>query len=102
MQIELGLVDSITNSTYIALKDQDIIYQIDSISFPLEKIDLTDFIETKIFTTDLKNIKAQAFQRIGRTGRISKISFSKIIKKENMRGYKFEILSMELLNNFLI
>ena len=78
MQIELGLVDSITNSTYIALKDQDIIYQIDSISFHLEKIDLTDFIETKIFTTDLKNIKAfKLFQRIGRTGRISKISLFK-------------------------
>ena len=105
MQIELGLVDSITNSTYIALKDQDIIYQIDSISFPLEKIDLSDFIETKIFTTELKNIKAfKLFQRTGRTSKRSKISIFQDEQSswKNTRGHKFnKSSSSEILNKFL-
>ncbi len=105
MQIELGLVDSITNSTYIALKDQDIIYQIDSISFPLEKIDLSDFIETKIFSTPPKEIKTfKLFQRVGRTRKIRKISISKDKQNvwKNSRGQKFNSSSsIEVLNKFL-
>jgi len=101
LNLQLGLVDSITNSTYIALKDQDIIYQINSIPFPLEKMDLSDFIETKIFTTDYNDIKAfKMFQRLGRTYKSKKISLSKNRDEKwiGSRGYPY---SEEATNKFL-
>ena len=103
--LQLGLVDSITDSTYITFKNHDIIYQIDSISFPLEKMDLSDFIETKIFTTQYSNIKQfSIFQRIGRTQKIKKIRFKK--NNENkwfgIRGLPFpEETTKKFLEQFI-
>lgn len=50
VNISLGLIDSITNSTYLMTSEKDVIYQIDSLKESLEKLELLDFIDTKIIS----------------------------------------------------
>jgi len=47
--IKFGMIDSKNNTTYVGISGKEIIFQIDSFQTPLEKLDLMDFIDPRIF-----------------------------------------------------
>lgn len=55
--ISFGLVNPIDNSTYLMASDKDVIYHIDSLNSSVEKLGLSDFVDSKVFTINKKNIQ---------------------------------------------
>jgi Domain of unknown function (DUF4340) len=47
--IKFGMIDSKNNTTYVGISGKDIIFQIESLQFPIEKLDLMDFVDPRIF-----------------------------------------------------
>ena len=47
--IKFGMIDSKNNTTYIGISGKDIVFQTESFQFPLEKLNLMDFIDPRIF-----------------------------------------------------
>lgn len=54
--IELGLVNPIDETLYIAVESQNAIFQVNSFEQKLEKLNLPDFIDTRIFNIDKDHI----------------------------------------------
>ncbi len=75
LTINVGLINPIDNSTYIALGDKKYIYQVDLLKYPLEGLELGDFVNPKIFSVPRKFITKL---NISRTG----ISTFNLFKKE--------------------
>ncbi len=58
--IRLGLINPVDNSTYLTISDQNIIYHIDALSTSLNALNLSDLIDSKIFSftkDDLSSLK---------------------------------------------
>ncbi len=58
--IKFGMIDSKNNTTYVGISGKDIIFQIESLQFPIEKLDLMDFVDPRIFyfsTDKISSIK---------------------------------------------
>jgi len=47
--IKFGMIDSKNNTTYVGISGKEIIFQIESLQFPIEKLDLMDFVDPRIF-----------------------------------------------------
>jgi Domain of unknown function (DUF4340) len=58
--VKFGMIDSKNNTTYVGISGKDIIFQIESFQFPIEKLDLMDFVDPRIFyfsTDKISSIK---------------------------------------------
>jgi len=55
--LNIGLVNPIDNSTYVTFSNKDAIYHVDALKNSMEGLSLSNFIEPKIFTQDLKSIQ---------------------------------------------
>ena len=78
--LQVGLVNPIDNSTYITFDKKKAIYHIDAINYPFEKLDLGQFIDTRIFSLDVANISSFALYR----GSISNSNLQlEFVHKEN-------------------
>jgi hypothetical protein len=64
-EIKFGMIDSISSSTYLMLSDSSWLYQVDLLDYPLERLDLADFINPKIFTQSPDNIASLKIYRRG-------------------------------------
>ncbi len=67
-RLQVGLVNPIDNSTYITFEKKKAIYHIDAINYPFEKLDLGQFIDTRIFSVDVNSLASFSLYR----GSISK------------------------------
>ena len=54
--LKFGLVNPIDNSTYIYTSKNDAIYHIDAINFSFESLDLSDFVDSNIFSIKPQNV----------------------------------------------
>lgn len=54
--LSVGLVNPIDRSTYLTFSNKDAIYHVDSLKGSLESLNLANFIESKIFTQDKKEV----------------------------------------------
>ncbi|MBT7609727.1 MAG: DUF4340 domain-containing protein [Bacteriovoracaceae bacterium] len=56
VKIYFGLVNPIDNSTYLMTSDKDSIYHIDSLNTSVEKLGLSDFVDSHIFSFSKKQL----------------------------------------------
>lgn len=56
--LEVGLLNTIDNTTYIKVSDKNNIYQVEVPSVSLENATILDLIESKIFSIDLESINS--------------------------------------------
>jgi hypothetical protein len=56
LQINVGLINPINNTSYITVSGNDTIFQIELLKNNLELFNLSDFIESSIFSTPIKDI----------------------------------------------
>ncbi|MCY4523925.1 MAG: DUF4340 domain-containing protein, partial [Halobacteriovoraceae bacterium] len=54
----LGLINPIDNSTYIVKANDGVIYHVDALKGPLETLDFTNFIDSKIIALDRNDINS--------------------------------------------
>lgn len=55
-KLQLGLVNPIDNSTYGMLSNTEAIYHLDAMKYPLTTLDLSDFIDSRVFSFKPQNI----------------------------------------------
>lgn len=58
VSLKFGLIDSIGKSTYVMQSNKDVIYHVDQLEVDFLKLDLTDFIETRVFMAKRKDISS--------------------------------------------
>jgi hypothetical protein len=58
INLDIGLVNTIDNTTYIKVSDKNSIYQVEVPNLPIENASILDLIESKIFSIDLENISS--------------------------------------------
>jgi hypothetical protein len=56
--LEIGIMNTIDNSTYMKITNREGIYHVEAPSISLENVSLNDLIEAKIFDFDLKSISS--------------------------------------------
>ena len=62
-EIKFGMMDSISNSTYLTVTDKNSIFQIDMLNHSLEQLDMADFINPRIFSqSPMKITSIKIFQ----------------------------------------
>jgi len=62
-EIKFGMMDSISNSTYLTVLDKNSIFQIDMLTYSLEKLDITYFVNPRIFSqSPMKITSIKIFQ----------------------------------------
>jgi len=54
--LNLGLLNPIDNSTYVTFSEQEAIYHVDALKGNLNSLNLSNFIDSKIFTQKISNI----------------------------------------------
>lgn len=54
--VDVGLINPFDNSTYVIISDKDAIYDIDSLKFSLETLELTDFVDSKVLSLPAEQI----------------------------------------------
>lgn len=54
--LNMGIINPINNTTYITVSNQKRIYQVDLLNNKIEAMELADFIESKVFSLDAKDI----------------------------------------------
>ncbi|OUR96766.1 hypothetical protein A9Q84_10520 [Halobacteriovorax marinus] len=54
--LNLGLLNPFDNSTYVTFSEQEAIYHVDALKGNLESLNLSNFIESKIFTQKISDI----------------------------------------------
>lgn len=99
INISLGLQDSITNSTYLMTSEKDVIYQIDNIKEALEKMELLDFIDTKVFSLKEKQIASIKIFRGKKEKKNHQLSITK--DKNKWKDHQGKELNLEQVNEFL-
>lgn len=57
IEVKIGLVNPINNTSYMTISNQDIIYQTNALSSRLESMRLGDFIDSQIFGHKVSDIK---------------------------------------------
>lgn len=74
----IGLVNPIDNSTYIQIPQKEIIYQVDALKNSFESLDLSDFIDSKIFSLTHAETKDVVIYRGNKSSKNVQISFKTI------------------------
>ncbi|MCP4914958.1 MAG: DUF4340 domain-containing protein [Oligoflexia bacterium] len=59
--VDFGLINPLDNSTYISLSKQDAIYHIDGFSSNFTSLDLTSFVDNRVFNFDTKDVASLKF-----------------------------------------
>ncbi|MBT3584176.1 MAG: DUF4340 domain-containing protein [Halobacteriovoraceae bacterium] len=68
IELEVGLVNPIDNSTYLMSSHQNAIYHVDALQFAMESLDLADLIDSKIFSIEPENIASLKIYRGAKRG----------------------------------
>lgn len=97
--VKFGLVNPLDNSTYVSLSDQNAIYHIDNISTSLNSLDLSSFVDTRIFTFDLSQIDSVTIFK--GNAEDNRPQFSAELKKNTWVGKNSYILKPEAFKEFV-
>lgn len=89
----LGLVNPIDNTTYIQIPQKEIIYQVDALKSTFESFDLSDFIDSKIFTLTSNQVRDISIYRGEKKSNNVQISFA--LKKDNWVGKNKRVMRQE-------
>lgn len=54
--LKLGLINPVTENTFMLVNDQNLIYEISKLNFPLEQLELSSIIDTRVFNVELDTI----------------------------------------------
>ncbi len=95
----LGLVNPIDNTTYIQIPQKDIIYQVDALKNTFESFDLSDFIDSKIFTLDSTEAKKLTIYRGAKSSKNIQVSFD--LKKGNWIGKNNRVLREDKVKDYM-
>jgi hypothetical protein len=64
IDIKVGLINPIDNTSYMTISSSDHIYQTNLFDFQLERLDLADFIESKVFSVQASEVaRISIYQR---------------------------------------
>ena len=98
--LNIGLVNPIDNSTYVTFSNKEAIYHVDALESSMEGLSLSNFIEPKVFTQDLKSIKEFKIYR----GKIPSTNLRLTIKSEGdgWLGNSDGTLEPKAVENYLI
>lgn len=58
LEIKIGLVNPINNTSYMTVSNQDVIFQTNALSAKFELLRLSDFVDSNIFSVDLSQVKS--------------------------------------------
>lgn len=104
VSVKVGLVNPINSTSYLTVSGKDVIYQTDILKNKLELLDLSDFINSNIFSHDIENItkfdvyhgkQNQSYNTLELIG-INWISKRyKTISQENVNKTLLEILNIK-------
>lgn len=104
--LQVGLVNPIDNSTYITFEKKKAIYHIDAINYPFEKLDLGQFIDTKIFSIDVNSVATFSLYRSSATKNNLQLEFvrgdnhwqtkdGKVLEPGKVEEYLKELLTLK-------
>lgn len=96
--LKFGLVNPLDNSTYVSFEEQNAIYHINNISTTLNTLDLSGFVDSRIFTFDLSSVTSLVIYR----GKAEKNQVNFLAKKEKNQwvGQRDMILKSEAVMEF--
>jgi hypothetical protein len=97
LKVFFGLVNPIDSSTYLMTSDKDIIYHIDSLNTSVEKLGLSDFVDSHIFSFTKKELSSLKIYRGSNSNTQLNIS-------QNSKGFtnkSGELLEPEKVNKYL-
>ncbi|MEX0798617.1 MAG: DUF4340 domain-containing protein [Bacteriovoracaceae bacterium] len=57
IQVKIGLVNPINNTSYMTISNHDIIFQTNTLKHKLELLELSDFLDSNIFSQNLADVK---------------------------------------------
>jgi len=97
--LKFGLVNPLDNSTYVSFQEQDAIYHINNISTSLNSLDLSKFVDTRIFTFDLGSVASFKIYR----GPIenNQVSFQALKSKDGWHGKRNYTLKPEAIKEYM-
>ena len=67
--VKFGLVNPIDNTTYIYSSRDDAIYHVDALGYGVESLDITDFVDARVFALSPRDINSLAIYRGTKRGR---------------------------------
>lgn len=97
--LKFGLINPLDNSTYVSLSDQDAIYHIDNITTTLNTLDLSNFVDTRIFSFDPNQIEKLTIYRGLKED--DKVNFLAEKKELNWFGQSERRLNTEAVEKYL-
>lgn len=97
--LDFGLINPIDNSTYVRISSQKVIYHIDAMSFQLQGLDLTKFIDSRIFTFLPINVHTMRIYRGDKKS--SQLQVAMILKNGQWTGSKGQPLDPTKVNSFM-
>ena len=95
LDLKIGLINPIDETSYITVNDTELIYQTNLLTGKLESLELADFIDSKIFTpsiTEVENIKFF-------TGQNSQERNKFTFKNGSWDSLRYNVFSQEKLQN---
>ena len=102
--LKTGLVNPIDNSTYMTLSDKAPLFHIEKINFPLESLNLSNFIDSTIFSLSLSEIsKIQIYRgpRLNLSARRQDNQWlsdrNKVFNKDRIQAFLEKMLSLRSL-----
>ena len=81
--LKTGLVNPIDNSTYMTLSDEEPLFHIEKLNFPLESLNLSNFIDSSIFSLSLTEIAKIQIYRSSRLLFSAQLQDDKWIDRRN-------------------
>tara|TARA_R110002072_G_scaffold534_8_gene4272 strand:- start:23038 stop:24072 length:1035 start_codon:yes stop_codon:yes gene_type:complete len=101
VNVDFGLINPLDNSTYVSVSKQDAIYHIDGFQSNLTSLDLTSFVDTRVFNFDTMKIKKmKIFQGKGPKSKRPSLSLEK--KDEVWIGSNGKTLDDNKVTEYLI
>lgn len=104
VSVKVGLVNPINSTSYLTVSGKDVIYQTDILKNKLELLDLSDFINSNIFSHEIKNItkfdvyhgeQSQSHNTLEKVGNNWISKRYKTISQENVDKTLLDILNIK-------
>ena len=105
VEIKFGLINPIDNSAYMTVSNNQNIYQIENLKFPLDSYNLQNFIESRIFISQVEeiqefriyrgNVSASAAFKITKVNETWQDSRERELDKTRVEDFLRKILSLK-------
>jgi hypothetical protein len=89
VNIKIGIINPINNTSYMTVSGQDRIFQINLIKNNFESLELSDFIDSRIFSVDVEDIRSFKVFHGKSTSSFNELTFT----KDNWKSKKYNTIS---------